>query len=277
MLTKNNLLDYTIKEIMTSTEKFSLKWNDFQRNISSAFSNLREDNDFTDVTLLTEDGQTFEVHRVILSASSPFFRNILKIMKHPNHLIYLKGFKAKDLHSLVDFMYHGVADVYQENLDVFLARAEELQLQGLTGGIEEKKDTRLTEIQPTNNTEIKSMSVKTESHIDNCDKQEYNTDQTTSFKRENGENSLVAYSGGSADDLKTTLWSMMSQNGTLITCTVCGKTKNRATDKKATLQMERHIESLHIEGLSYACARCNQKFRSKNTLNIHTYKFHSKH
>ena len=109
---------------MTSSKKFSLKQNDFQENINSAFSNLREDTDFTDVTLLTEDGKTFEAHRVILSASSPFFRNILKIRKHPNPLIYLKGFKEKNLNSLVDFMYYGVVDVYQNNLDDFLARAE---------------------------------------------------------------------------------------------------------------------------------------------------------
>ena len=263
---------------MTSSEKFSLKWNDFQENIRSTFSNLREDTDFTDVTLLTEDGKTFEVHRVILSASSPFFRNIFKIRKHPNPLIYLKGFKAKDLHSLVDFMYHGIADVYQDNLDDFLARAEELQLKGLTGGVEEKKDntTLVTEIQPTKNTEIKSMPAKTESHIDNLYKQEYITDQTTALIRANSQNSLVSYSGGSADDLKATLWSMMSQKGTLITCTVCGKTKDKETDKKATLQMERHIESLHVEGLSYACAKCDKTFRSKNILNIHTYKLHNK-
>ena len=39
------------------SEKLCLQWNDFQDNIKSAFGNLREDNDFADVTLACEDGQ----------------------------------------------------------------------------------------------------------------------------------------------------------------------------------------------------------------------------
>ena len=123
---------------MTTAEKLSLRWNDFQENIISAFSNLRDDTNLTDVTLLTEDGQNLEAHKLILSASSSFFMNILKMNKHPNPLVYLKGFKATDLTSILDFMYHGVVDIYRDNLDVFLALAEELQLKGLKKGPEEK-------------------------------------------------------------------------------------------------------------------------------------------
>ena len=130
---------------MTSAEKFSLKWNSFQENISTAFNNLRDDTTFTDVTLISEDGQQLQVHKVILSASSPFFMKIFKINKHPNPLLYLKGFKGHQLHSIIDFMYHGVAEIYQENIDGFLAVADELQLKGLTEGHEEQKEEYLTE------------------------------------------------------------------------------------------------------------------------------------
>ena len=123
---------------MTSTEKFSFKCNDFQENISLAWSNLRDDTNFTDVTLISEDGQHLEAHKWILSASSLFFKNILKTNRHLNHLIYLKGFRAKDLHSILNFMYYGVADIYQEDLNGFLVAAEELKLKGLTEGREEK-------------------------------------------------------------------------------------------------------------------------------------------
>ena len=51
------------------SEKLCIQWNDFQENIKSAFGNLREDNDFTDVTLACEDGQQVEAHKVILAAS----------------------------------------------------------------------------------------------------------------------------------------------------------------------------------------------------------------
>ena len=33
------------------SEKLCLQWNDFQENIKNVFKNLRESNDFTDVTL----------------------------------------------------------------------------------------------------------------------------------------------------------------------------------------------------------------------------------
>ena len=53
-----------------------LQWNDFQENLISAFVNLREDYDFAGVTLVSEDGQQFEAHKVILAASDPFFQKL---------------------------------------------------------------------------------------------------------------------------------------------------------------------------------------------------------
>ena len=40
---------------------------------------------------------------------------------------------------MVDFLYHGEANVYQENLDSFLAMSEELHLKGQTGKNEDKE------------------------------------------------------------------------------------------------------------------------------------------
>ena len=57
------------------SEKLCLRWNDFKENANSAFGKLRSDKEFTDVTLLCEDGQYVEAHKVILAASSPFLRN----------------------------------------------------------------------------------------------------------------------------------------------------------------------------------------------------------
>ena len=62
----------------TADEKLCLQWNDFRENISSAFGDLRQDKEFTDVTLACEDGQQVEAHKVVLVASSPFFMNLLK-------------------------------------------------------------------------------------------------------------------------------------------------------------------------------------------------------
>ena len=64
-------------------EKLRLQWNDFKENVNSAFGDLRQDKEFTDVTLVCEDGQQVEAHKLFLIASSPFFvwKRLLRKMK----------------------------------------------------------------------------------------------------------------------------------------------------------------------------------------------------
>jgi len=113
------------------SEKFCLRWNDFETNISSAFRELRDDKDFFDVTIACDDEQ-IQAHKVILSACSPFFRNILRRNPHQHPLLYLKGVKYTDLQSVLNFMYQGEVNVAQEELNSFLAVAEDLRVKGLT-------------------------------------------------------------------------------------------------------------------------------------------------
>jgi hypothetical protein len=79
-----------------SSEKFCLKWNDFERNISSAFRDIREEKEFFDITLACEDDQ-LQAHRVILSACSPFFKTVLRRNPHQHPLLYLKGVSLRDM------------------------------------------------------------------------------------------------------------------------------------------------------------------------------------
>ena len=114
-----------------NSEKFCLRWNDFETNINEAFKELRESNDFFDVTLVCENEQ-MQAHKVILSACSSFFRNMLRRNAHQHPLIYLKGVKFSDLQSVLNFMYQGEVSVAQEDLNSFLAVAEDLRVKGLT-------------------------------------------------------------------------------------------------------------------------------------------------
>ena len=50
----------------TSDENLCLQWNDFRENTNSAFRDLRQDKEFTDVTLVSEDGQQKEAHKMVL-------------------------------------------------------------------------------------------------------------------------------------------------------------------------------------------------------------------
>jgi len=120
---------------MSASEKFCLRWNDFESNISVAFRELREEKDFFDVTLSVGPGhQHIQAHKLVLSACSPFFRGVLRQNPHAHPLLYLKGVGFSELQSVLNFMYHGEVNVAQEELNTFLAVAEELQVKGLTQG-----------------------------------------------------------------------------------------------------------------------------------------------
>lgn len=63
---------------MADDQQFCLRWNNFQANITSQFETLRDDEDFTDVTIACE-GQRLQAHKVVLSACSPFFKELFKV------------------------------------------------------------------------------------------------------------------------------------------------------------------------------------------------------
>ena len=120
----------------SAQENFCLRWNDFEANLSSAFQELRNDEDFSDVTLATDEDQV-GAHKVVLSACSPHLKEVIR--KHGrisgsrnNMLIYLRGVRHADLVSVLEFMYCGSVNVAQEDLSSFLAVAEDLKVRGLT-------------------------------------------------------------------------------------------------------------------------------------------------
>ena len=82
---------------------------------------------------MCEAGQQMDAHKVILVSSSPFFEKILQQSKHSGPLIYLKGVLSKYFASILNFIYFGEANVYQEDLDSLLAIAHQTKLKGLPG------------------------------------------------------------------------------------------------------------------------------------------------
>jgi len=117
----------------STDEQFCLRWNDFQQCIKSTFQDLRDDTDFLDVTVSC-DGEQVKAHKVILSACSVTFRNLLKKNPAQHPVIVLWDVNPNDLAAIMDFMYHGEVNVKQENLNSFLAVAERLRVRGLCQG-----------------------------------------------------------------------------------------------------------------------------------------------
>ena len=62
---------------------------------------------------------------------------------YQNILIYLRGVRHADLVSVLEFMYCGSVNVAQEDLNSFLAVAEDLKVKGLTQNSNGKDQSKL--------------------------------------------------------------------------------------------------------------------------------------
>ena len=69
---------------MGETQQYCLKWNNYQTSLSSSFKDLLANEKFVDCTLTCglAGGQTIHAHRVVLSACSPYFRQVSLFRKH---------------------------------------------------------------------------------------------------------------------------------------------------------------------------------------------------
>ena len=83
-------------------EKFSLKWNDFEKNVSRTFISLRKQVNLQDVTLVGKDQRQVSAHRLVLSACSEFFKNIFNTNSQSNLVLYLEGVTSEELSLVLD-------------------------------------------------------------------------------------------------------------------------------------------------------------------------------
>ena len=105
----------------------------FESNLRDYFRKLREDHRLFDVTLVTDDGQHIQAHKIILSAGSDFFSHIFMKSNLSNMLVYLKGISSDKLEPVIDFIYNGEAFITQEQLKVFNETGKVLLERGLEG------------------------------------------------------------------------------------------------------------------------------------------------
>nr|XP_023024412.1 protein abrupt-like isoform X1 [Leptinotarsa decemlineata] len=116
---------------LAGDQQFCLRWNNFQANITSQFETLRDDEDFTDVTIACE-GQRLQGHKVVLSACSPFFKELFKTNPCSHPIIFMRDVEARHIIALMEFMYAGEVNIAQAHLSTFLKTAESLKIRGLT-------------------------------------------------------------------------------------------------------------------------------------------------
>lgn len=296
-----------------SEENYLLKWNDFEKNLSEGLKALKVDNRFCDVTLACEDSQ-LEAHRVVLSVCSNFFQNILTKNSHSHPLLYLKGVRMSDMESIIHFVYHGEANVALEDLESFLAAANELQIKGLTAP--SVNSFRKNKHLETENTGAPAKKIKKEK-LDpdskavlaasrsllkrrNSDNSEENTEESEHSLRlveadaieENGVVAPEEFNNdqdsantqqlddanfsGSQDDVAAEVKRLTDQylrrmeveGGVIWCCTRCGK------QGKMKHHVREHIESNHIDCLTFNCPFCNKEIKNRVALRSHISKNH---
>ena len=254
---------------MATSEKLCLQRNDFKETITSSFSELRKDRGFADVTLVCEDGRQIKAHKFVLASSSPFFNALLKGNIHPHPLIYMRGLRSEDILAMLDFLYLGESKVFQENLDSFLALAEELKLKGFTTNAESEKDLETPEPQSVSTKKELYQQIpesKLNSNIKSPVSKKF-VDASISLTQEKISVDLEDLDEKIKDMFTKTDIPAGGDRGYLATCNVCGK-------QLPLKAMPSHIEANHITGISHTCDICGKGFRSRRSLGPHVSRKH---
>ena len=244
-------------------EKFCLKWNDFQANVSKTFSTLRKEQDFYDITLLSDDGEAVSAHKVVLSASSEFFKSVIRKANHSKPMIYLNGVDYKVLNHILDYIYEGEVQLYQEDLNNFLDVAAKLKINGLIEGEEERdlkekeQDENLEILEDTQSSYRKDIGLNQNFEVKT---RVGKADRTISVVAEQGTNSGFEEAKRAVDEL-------VKKVGDIWVCKTCDK------HAKCKGDINKHAE-IHIEGLSFPCQMCGDTFRSRNLLIKHKSRKH---
>ena len=105
-------------------EKYSLTWHNYSDHLKSMMRGFMMNEDFSKVTLVTEDKKHIKANCNILSTCSPVFEDMLKQDRNSNQIIYLRGIQHSEMESIIHFIYLGEAKFYEERMDEFIAVAK---------------------------------------------------------------------------------------------------------------------------------------------------------
>ena len=247
------------------SEKFCLKWNDFQESLLDSYKNLKDDASFADVTLVSDDQVQIPVHKFALSSCSSFFKTILLNNPHNNPLLFLNGINSTILKSIIDYIYCGEAQLYHGQLDAFLEVAHKLKIEGLlsTDNVVPDDAVSLDEniINDTNVQEItENMDYKQQIKRGDSRGRRRNVEKNT-------EKVAVVQGESNEEDLKQTKRDMIAKENGSFRCVVCQRVMKDYTNSL------KHVEK-HIEGLSFNCQHCKKQFRYKTWLYKHAIIYH---
>ena len=246
------------------SDKLSLKWNDYQSNWNKALNDLRKDTDFSDVTLITDDKVKFSAHRILLSSCSNLFKFILKSSTQANSLLYLGGVSSISLGFILDYIYHGEVNLYQEQLDSFLESAQKLEIQGLLGdnrdnldNLNEEPEQDIGHIKNDINELTEDKSLVRIDNAGNKMRRQYSKSSSKDVTK-------FDVSSMTSEEIGKKMKELYEKTNEGWRCLACDHTNNG----RMSSNIRMHVET-HLDGLVYTCNICNKDFRCRSDLNNH--------
>ena len=268
-------------------EKCSLTWHAYLDHLKSMMKELMMNEDFSDVTLVTEDKKQIKANVNILSACSPVFEEIFKKEKKSSTIMYLRGIQFSEMEPIIQFIYLGEATFDEERINEFLAVAKSLEIKELCHTKKrnyEQEEEPLEINNPLNlNVKVEEQTVTSDSLEDptpkerrekasvngkyECEPCQRSFSQSRFYHHKRTVHDGVKYACWQCDYQATYQQSLdlhiqAKHEGIKYNCDQC--------DYQATQQgnLIRHIQSKH-EGIKHACHQCDYQASYKGDLTIH--------
>merc|ERR1719318_4771 len=268
---------------MSLPNSYHLTNTKFENNAATLLQNLYAKESFSDVTIACDDGKVFKAHKIVLSASSAVFNQILMQCSETNLLIYFGDTNDKHIEYILQYAYFGEVSVEENELKEFMKTVQKFRINGLFSEQTKKVDLENIDLQKEGDSSpsISDKKIKENFNIEvdskavvfNCDRCEYMTtakEYLRVHKRSIHEG--VKYTCNECDYKATQQGNLMQHKlsvhgGVKYSCDKC--------DFKTTrpCRLNSHVREIH-EGIEYPCLQCNHKERNRKRLNLHVQSVH---
>ena len=255
---------------MPMQRTYSLRWHSYSDHLKTMMKEMMLNDEFSDVTLVTEDKKRIKANINILSACSPLFKDILKKEKNSNTLMYLKGIHSSEMEAIMQFIYLGEATFFEESLDEFLTVAKSLEIKELYGYFKtetnvELDDEKLEEPAIVSDQFPKQSPQEESREVVNVNGLFFRTETNYELDDENLEEQTFVsdhFTTQSPQEKRRqdVKW-VLNVDGSYV-CKPCQKSF------KSKQGLRNHTQSIH-QGIKYACDECDYKATKQNHLNVH--------
>ena len=244
---------------------------------------------FTDVTLVSEDLQTFKAYKLILSAYSRVMERLFlmeSLWKNEMTVLHLRGYKGILIQKMLRYMYFGEVNVETEEETNFNILVTELDIVGLE--VTRKVDDVLklhpdilclkTKYSILNENKISLNVLEETEHAKIADELEDNkkTNKRDSVIKKTQDKENIAYSDNQETSqgrrpTKGKYYKVIEGVESIFECVFCSE----LYPKKKLLN--RHTTNYHYDAKQYQCKKCLKTYDRLDRLEYHFHTFHRPH